>query len=91
MAVHNSQISIKPIFWFKEKNRKVGFFILKTKYYEYNKQIGGEKYSEFTESEYLKVREDKNRWFISFGDSVLECEENEYKDYFSKKNHYDVI
>ena len=62
---------------------------MKTKYYEYNKQIGGEKYSEFTESEYLKAKEDKNRWFISFGDSVLECEENEYKDYFSKKNHYD--
>jgi len=62
---------------------------LKTKYYEYNKQIGGEKYSEFTESEYLKAKEDKNRWFISFGDSVLEYEENEYKDYFSKKNHYD--
>jgi len=62
---------------------------LKTKYYEYSKQIGGEKYSEFTESEYLKAKEDKNRWFISFGDSVLECEEIEYKDYFSKKNHYD--
>ena len=62
---------------------------MKTKYYEYNKQIGGEKYSEFTESDYLKAKEDKNRWFISFGDSVLECEENEYKDYFSKKNHYD--
>ena len=64
---------------------------MKTKYYEYSKQIGGEKYSEFTESEYLKAKEDKNRWFISFGDSVLEYEENEYKDYFSKKNHYDYM
>ena len=62
---------------------------MKTKYYEYNKQIGGEKYSEFTEADYLKAKEDKKRWFISLGDSVLECEENEYKDYFSKKNHYD--
>ena len=62
---------------------------MKTKYYEYNKQIGGEKYSEFTEAEYLKAKEDKKRWFISLGDSVLECEKNEYKDYFSKKNHYD--
>ena len=62
---------------------------MKTKYYEYNKQVSGEKYSEFTESEYLKAREDKNRWFISFGDSVLECEESEYRDYFSEKNHSD--
>ena len=88
MAVHYSQISIKPIFWFKEKS-KGRLFILKTKYYEYNKQVSGEKYSEFTESEYLKAREDKNRWFISFGDSVLECEESEYRDYFSEKNHSD--
>lgn len=62
---------------------------MKTKYYEYNKQVSGEKYSEFTESEYLKARKDKNRWFISFGDSVLECEESEYRNYFSEKNHSD--
>lgn len=62
---------------------------MKTKYYEYNKQVSGEKYSEFTESEYLKASKDKNRWFISFGDSVLECEESEYSDYFSEKNHSD--
>ena len=64
---------------------------MKTKYYEYNRHGDCEKYSEFTESEYLKAREDKNRWFISFGDSVLECEESEYMDYFSEKNHSDYM
>lgn len=62
---------------------------MKTKYFEYNRHGDGEKYSEFTEAEYLKAKEDENRWFISFGDSVLECEESEYRDYFSEKNHSD--
>ena len=43
---------------------------MKTKYFEYNRNGGSEKYSEFTEEEYLKAKEDENRWFISFGDSV---------------------
>lgn len=47
---------------------------MKTKYFEYNRNSGSEKYSEFTEAEYLKAKEEENRWFISFGDSVLECE-----------------
>ena len=60
---------------------------MKTKYFEYNRNSGSEKYSEFTEAEYLKAKEDENRWFISFGDSVLECEESQYSDHFSKKDH----
>ena len=60
---------------------------MKTKYFEYNRNGGSEKYSEFTEEEYLKAKEDENRWFISFGDSVLECEESQYTDHFSKKDH----
>lgn len=60
---------------------------MKTKYFEYNRNGGSEKYSEFTEAEYLKAKEDENRWFISFGDSVLECEESQYSDHFSKKDH----
>lgn len=60
---------------------------MKTKYFEYNRNGGSEKYSEFTEAEYLKAKEDENRWFISFGDSVLECEESQYTDHFSKKDH----
>ena len=60
---------------------------MKTKYFEYNRNSGSEKYSEFTEAEYLKAKEEENRWFISFGDSVLECEESQYSDHFSKKDH----
>ena len=60
---------------------------MKTKYFEYNRNGRSEKYSEFTEEEYLKAKEDENRWFISFGDSVLECEESQYTDHFSKKDH----
>ncbi len=60
---------------------------MKTKYFEYNKNGGSEKYSEFTEAEYLKAKEEENRWFISFGDSVLECDESQYIDHFTKKDH----
>ncbi|WP_333636887.1 hypothetical protein [Ruminococcus sp.] len=60
---------------------------MKTKYFEFSKNGGSEKYSEFTEAEYLKAKEEENRWFISFGDSVLECEESQYSDHFSKKDH----
>lgn len=60
---------------------------MKKKYFEYNRNSGSEKYSEFTEAEYLKAKEEENRWFISFGDSVLECEESQYSDHFSKKDH----
>ena len=61
---------------------------MKTKYYQYNKS-SGEKYSEFTEEEYLVAKMDENRWFISFGSCVLECMEAEYRAYFSEKNHAD--
>ena len=49
---------------------------MKTKYFEYNRNDGNEKYSKFTEEEYLKAKEEEKRWFISFGDSILECEES---------------
>ena len=60
---------------------------MKTKYFEFSRNGGSEKYSEFTEEEYLNAKEEENRWFISFGDSVLECEESQYSDHFSKKDH----
>lgn len=56
---------------------------MKTKYFEFSRNGGSEKYSEFTEEEYLNAKEEENRWFISFGDSVLECEESQYSDHFS--------
>ena len=61
---------------------------MKTKYFEYSKK-GDEKYSEFTEEEYLVAKMDENRWFISFGSCVLECTKAEYKAYYSEKNHAD--
>jgi hypothetical protein len=70
----------------KTRNQNGGI-TMKTKYFEYNRNGGNEKYSEFTEAEYLKAKEEENRWFISFGDSVLECEESQYTDHFSKKDH----
>ena len=38
---------------------------MKTKYFEFSKNGGSEKYSEFTEAEYLKAKEEENRWFIA--------------------------
>ena len=61
---------------------------MKTKYYQYNK-TGNEKYSEFTEEEYLAAIMDETRWFISFGNCVLECSKDEYRAYYSEKNHAD--
>jgi len=52
--------------------------MMKTKYFGYNRNGGSDKYSEFTETKYLKAKEEEKRWFISFGDNVLECEERTY-------------
>jgi hypothetical protein len=60
---------------------------METKYFEYSRNGENEKYSEFTEDEYLKAKEDESRRFISFGNSVLECEKSQYTDYFTQKNH----
>lgn len=64
---------------------------MKTKYYEFNRNGGSEKYSEITEREYLKAKKEENRWFISFGSSVLECDKSQYEAYFSAKDHKDYI
>ena len=86
VAVYNRYISVSLRFDSNKKNQNGGL-TMKTKYFEYNRNGRSEKYSEFTEEEYLKAKEDENRWFISFGDSVLECEESQYTDHFSKKDH----
>lgn len=62
-----------------------------TRYYEYSKPGSKEKYTEITEAEYLIAKESPNRWFISFGDSVLECEEHQHKKHYNQKNHSDYI
>ena len=46
---------------------------MKTKYFEYNRNGRSEKYSEFTEEEYLKAKEDENRWFTPTEDSDIIC------------------
>ncbi len=64
---------------------------MKTRYYEYSKPGSKEKYTQITEAEYLVAKETPNRWFISFGDCVLECEAEEHKDHYNQKNHSDYI
>lgn len=60
------------------------------RYYEYNCKDSGAKYAEITEAEYLEAKADPNRWFISFGSCVLECEKPEYEDYYKQeeRNRY---
>lgn len=64
---------------------------MKTRYYEYSKPGSKEKYSQITEAEYLSVKDSPERWFISFGNCVLECEAEEHKEHYNKKNHSDYI
>ncbi len=64
---------------------------MKTRYYEYSKPGSKEKYSEITEAEYLSVKDSPERWFISFGNCVLECEASEYKKHYNEKDHSDYI
>ncbi len=64
---------------------------MKTRYYKYSKPGSKEKYTQITEAEYLVAKESPNRWFISFGDSVLECEEHQHKKHYNQKNHSDYI
>lgn len=62
-----------------------------TRYYEYSKPGSKEKYTEITEAEYLIVKDSTDRWFISFGNCVLECEAHEYDEHYKEKNHSDYI
>lgn len=62
-----------------------------TRYYEYSKPGSREKYTEITEAEYLIAKESPDRWFISFGNCVLECEAHQHKKHYNEKNHADYI
>ena len=64
---------------------------MKTRYYEYSKPGSKEKYSEITEAEYLSVKDNPERWFISFGNCVLECEASEYKKHYNEIDHSNYI
>lgn len=62
-----------------------------TRYYEYSKPGSREKYTEITEAEYLIAKESPDRWFISFGNCVLECEAHQHKKHYNEKNHADYV
>ncbi len=64
---------------------------MKTRYYEYSKPGSREKYTEITEAEYLIAKESPDRWFISFGNCVLECEAHQHKKHYNEKNHSDYV
>ncbi|MCM1508440.1 MAG: hypothetical protein NC177_15120 [Ruminococcus flavefaciens] len=59
-----------------------------SKYYKYNPNGNKPKYVEMAEEEYIGAKQEDNRWFISFGNCVLECEKSEYDEHYRKLNHY---
>ena len=62
---------------------------MKTKYFEYAKSGNGEKYVEVTLEQFATdiIKSDK-RFYISFGDSAMECEEKEYRAYAKERNRH---
>ncbi len=61
---------------------------MKVKYFEYNSDQNGEKYIEVSEEKFIKdVIITEGRFYISFGNSVLECSESEYKEEAKRKRH----
>lgn len=62
------------------------------KYFEYNNNQNGEKYMEVTKEDFQKdVIETEGRFYISFGTSVMECEEHEHKKDKKEKEHSEYI
>lgn len=61
---------------------------MKVKYFEYNDDQNGEKYIEVSKEKFIKdVIITEGRFYISFGNSVLECSESEYKEEAKRKRH----
>lgn len=61
---------------------------MKVKYFEYNNDSNGEKYIEVSEEKFIKdVIITEGRFYISFGNSILECSEDEYKEETKRKRH----
>lgn len=59
-----------------------------SRYYKYNPDDNKPKYVEMAEEEYIGAKQEDNRWFISFGNCVLECEKSEYDEHYRKLSHY---
>lgn len=65
---------------------------MKTKYFEYNSNPDEGKYLEVTKEEFQRdVIETEGRFYISFGTSVMECEEHEHKKDKKEKEHSEYI
>ncbi len=61
---------------------------MKVRYFEYNSDQNGEKYIEVSEEKFIKdVMITEGRFYISFGNFVLECSESEYKEEAKRKRH----
>lgn len=81
------QISVSLRFASKQENQNGGI-IVKTKYYEYNPDSNGDKYVEVSRRQFEKnVINNPKRYYISFGDSVLECEKDYFLKYSSQRRH----
>lgn len=61
---------------------------MKVRYFEYNNDQNGEKYIKVSEEKFIKdVMITEGRFYISFGNFVLECSESEYKEEAKCKKH----
>ena len=56
-------------------------------YYEFNREGKRPLRIPMTEAAFLKAKEEPDRWFISFGDCVLEVTKSEYVKYYKEKEH----
>lgn len=60
---------------------------MKKKYFKYSQNSESDKYTEITESEYYRLKASGQHFFICLDGCFLECEPEEYHDYFVKMNH----
>ena len=51
-------------------------------YFEYNHAPTGDKYCIMTKAEYELAKRDPTRWFIDFGNCVIECSKAERTEYY---------
>ena len=58
------------------------------RYYIYSKPMSKEKYTEVTEEQFIaEVIDTEGRYYISFGDSLLECSYEQFKADKAEKDH----
>ena len=58
------------------------------RYYIYSKPMSKEKYTEVTEEQFVaEVIDTEGRYYISFGDSLLECSYEQFKADKAEKDH----